>query len=227
MKDKSELISRLKRDDKFRISYIRAKLNVNLPAQIRALRKNQNMTQALLAEEADMKQSRISAMERPGAVGFNMDTLIRLAAALKVALVVKFIPFSELLKWENEFSQDTFKVIDIDKDFAFSAPQRLPVEGSAEVAKAKGAGPSAEMASVLSVESELTKVLTGGELATKGENLGSLLKHRETPGSRQMVQQDLTKNLWGIPPREKEGAMQWNYSTSLKQDQYGCLTSTT
>jgi hypothetical protein len=78
--------------------------------------------QKALAADADMRQSRISAMESPGAVQFNLDTLIRLAASFRVGLVVKFVPFSEMLEWENGFSPDEFTVTQIDKDGLFLAP---------------------------------------------------------------------------------------------------------
>jgi transcriptional regulator with XRE-family HTH domain len=76
------------------------------------------MTQQALAQEVEMKQSRISAMERPG-TRFNIETLVRLASAFKVGLVVKFVSFSEMLKWENGYSQDTFNPLIIDKDVEF------------------------------------------------------------------------------------------------------------
>jgi transcriptional regulator with XRE-family HTH domain len=140
--ERSELIARLQDSRKYRASYIRAKLSVLIPSQIRALRQRQTMTQTLLASEAEMAQPRISAMERPGATKFNMETLIRLAAAFRVGLVVKFVAFSDLLKWENRFSQDQFHVLTLDEDLAFLDPRRVasamsdefsqPNEGMAE-----------------------------------------------------------------------------------------------
>ena len=80
------------------------------------------MTQKQLAALADMAQPRISAMERPGETKFNIDTLVRLASAFKVALRVEFVPFSEMLAWENGFSQDRFDVLKLDNDIQFLAP---------------------------------------------------------------------------------------------------------
>ena len=122
MNARSKKISKLKNDPKFRASYLRAKLNVNVPSQVRALRLRQGLTQIAFAEEIGMKQSRISAMESPGATNFNLETLIRLAAAYKVGLIIKFAPFSEVLDWENRFSQDIFDVVTIDKDIEFLRP---------------------------------------------------------------------------------------------------------
>ena len=75
-----------------------------------------------MGEKAGMRQARISAMERPGEAKFNIDTLVRLAAALKVGLSVRFVSFSEMLQWENNFSQDEFNIKKIDEDFKFISP---------------------------------------------------------------------------------------------------------
>lgn len=123
MEERSAKISKLIKSRQSRESYIRAKLNVLLPAQIKGLRLHWPMTQEELGQAAEMKQSRISAMERPGAVKFNLETLIRLASAFKVGMVVKFVPFSEMLRWENDFAQDSFDVPTIDVDLDFIQPQ--------------------------------------------------------------------------------------------------------
>jgi transcriptional regulator with XRE-family HTH domain len=122
---RSQLIEKLK-NWKYREAYIRASLNVNLPSQIRALRLRQEMTQGDLAEKSKMLQPRISAMEKPGATKFNIETLIRVAAAFEVGLIVRFAPFSEMLAWENGFSQDTFQVPTINSDTEFVESSREP-----------------------------------------------------------------------------------------------------
>jgi len=122
MSERSDWIAKLTRDIDARNSYIRAKLDVLLPAQIHALRLRGRWKQSTLASEAGMKQSRISAMETPGAVNFNLETLVRVAAAFKVGLIVKFVSLSEMLREENEFCQDTFDVTQIDRDIVFQNP---------------------------------------------------------------------------------------------------------
>lgn len=140
MNARSKKISKLKSDAQFRASYLRAKLNINVPSQLRALRLRRNFSQTALAKEAGMKQSRISAMERPGETNFNLETLVRLAAAFKVGLIVRFAPFSELLDWENRFSQDIFDVVEIDEDVDFLRPAER--HDSEEVISGKYAGNS-------------------------------------------------------------------------------------
>lgn len=123
MSDRQKIISRLIADRNFRADYIRAKLDVLIPSQLRALRMRENKTQPELAQMADMKQSRISAMETPGLVNFNRETLVRMAATHSVGMVIKFVPFSEMLEWENSYSQDAFSVTQLadDTDFLYPA----------------------------------------------------------------------------------------------------------
>jgi transcriptional regulator with XRE-family HTH domain len=124
MSERSKTISRLRNDLDSRISYIKAKIGVLVPSKIRALRLKSNMPrQADLAKAAGMHQSRISMFETPGAANLTVETLARLAAVFKVGLTIDFVPFSEMLRWENNYSQDTFEVTRIDDDCEFIAPE--------------------------------------------------------------------------------------------------------
>jgi len=62
-----------------------------------------------------------SFIETPGS-NLTLETLARLAAVFKVGLVVKFVPFHEMLAWENQYSQDAFDVVRLDKDEEFLNP---------------------------------------------------------------------------------------------------------
>jgi len=127
MSERSKRISKLLTSLDSRTSYIRAKLSVLVPSQIRALRMKSNMPRQLdLAQEAGMQQSRISMFETPGAANLTLETLSRLAAAFKVGLVVKFVPFSEMLRWENQYSQDNFDVTRLAADTDFLNPEQEP-----------------------------------------------------------------------------------------------------
>lgn len=111
MNERSELISKIQEDLETRWAYINATVSVLVPSQIRALRLKSDMPkQTDLAREAGMTQSRISYIETPGS-NPTVETLARLAAVFKVGLVVKFVPFHEMLAWENEYSQDKFDVV--------------------------------------------------------------------------------------------------------------------
>lgn len=122
MSERPTLIARLLNEPDYRANYIRAKLDVLVPSQLRALRLRRDLTQPVLAKQAGMMQSRISAMETPGKTNFNLETLVRMAATFNVGLMVKFVSFSEMLRWENHYSQDSFDVTRIDNDVDFINP---------------------------------------------------------------------------------------------------------
>ena len=104
MRERSNRISRLLNSYKSRAAYIQAKLGVLVPSQIRSLRLKSNNPrmprQKDLAIETGMHQSRISMFETPGAANITLETLANVAAGLKVGVIVKFVPFSEMLRWE-------------------------------------------------------------------------------------------------------------------------------
>lgn len=86
-------------DREYRDTFVDSHIATNLAAQIYALREAQGWTQAKLAERAGMAQGRISVMENPSYDQFSLSTLKRLRAAFDVALVVRFVPFSEFADW--------------------------------------------------------------------------------------------------------------------------------
>lgn len=122
------MISKLIADQNTRESYIRSKLSVLIPAQIRSLRLRRGMTQSDLGSKADMKQARVSAVERIGVSNLSVETLTRLASALRVGLSIRFVSFGEMLDWENKFQPDSFEVspIEIDRKFIEPNIQDLP-----------------------------------------------------------------------------------------------------
>jgi transcriptional regulator with XRE-family HTH domain len=75
-----------------------------------------------LARESEInQQSRISMLETPGAANITLETLAKIAAGLRVGVVVKFVPFSEMLRWENSFSPD-INVTRLENDHEFLNP---------------------------------------------------------------------------------------------------------
>ncbi|MDQ1470820.1 MAG: hypothetical protein QOJ99_2300 [Bryobacterales bacterium] len=94
----------------YRHGLVNAQIEIDLPFQIKALRKQRGWTQPELARRTEMKQPRISAMEKSGGANFSLETLKRLAEAFDVALVVRFAPFSDLLTWSDSFRPDEFEI---------------------------------------------------------------------------------------------------------------------
>jgi len=104
------------RNKEYRDAFIGSQISIGLPFQIRALREQRGWKQSQLAEKTGMLQPRISAMESPGGAKFTLETLRRLASAFDVALMVKFVPFSDLLRWSEEFNPDRFTIASFEED---------------------------------------------------------------------------------------------------------------
>lgn len=119
MSEKSKLVRELQ-DKASRDAFVSSQMSIPLAFQILALREQRGLTQKQLAEKAGMLQPRIAAMERPSGSEPNLRTLKRLASAFDVALVVRFVPFSELVEWVGSFSPDTFVVPSFDEDLGMA-----------------------------------------------------------------------------------------------------------
>lgn len=120
MSERSKRISRLRTDRQSRQSYVFSKLGVLVPSQIKALRLKSPMSkQEELAKAAGTHQSRLSTLEQPGALNVTLETLAWIASIHKVGVIVKFVSFSEMLAWENSYSQDHFNVTRLEHDTAF------------------------------------------------------------------------------------------------------------
>jgi hypothetical protein len=139
MSDRFQKISRLLSSYKSRTAYIKAKLVVLVPAQIRTLRLKSNNPpmpyQKDLAKEAEMQQSRISMFETPGEANITLETLAKVAAALRLGVIVKFVPFHEMLRWENEFCPEGYDVRPrLDEDQEFLHPEHAADDPPLEAA---------------------------------------------------------------------------------------------
>lgn len=73
-------------------------VNTTLAIQIRMMRENHQWKQSDLAACLGKHQETVSQWENPDYGRHSMTTLKALAAAFDVALLVKFIPFSELVQ---------------------------------------------------------------------------------------------------------------------------------
>ena len=81
-------------------------LSESIAAQINATRKARGWTQSDLAKKSGMAQNRISVLEDNDYENTSLTTLKRLASAFDVALVVRFVPFSEGLEWASNMTAD-------------------------------------------------------------------------------------------------------------------------
>lgn len=103
------------RRKKSREAYNNAQREIGLPFQIWAVRERRGWTQAELAQKCGWSKRRQNDIEGGGAP-LTWKTLERLAAAFDVGLLVKFVPFSELVSEEKKFNATTFNAVGFEED---------------------------------------------------------------------------------------------------------------
>ena len=84
-------------DKAYRHAYAAAHVGDYLAMQIHSMRSRSGWTQKRLADESGNTQPQISNWEA-SCEGVNLSSLHKLAAAFDVALIVKFVPFSQLAR---------------------------------------------------------------------------------------------------------------------------------
>ncbi len=126
MNAKTSKLRKKLNDKRYRDAFVGSQISVGIPFQVRALRKKLGLEQKDLAARTGMAQPRISAIETPGVSNLNLKTLRRLASAFDVGLIVRFAPFSELIRFSDEFSPDEFAILDFAADMAATFDDRQP-----------------------------------------------------------------------------------------------------
>ncbi len=91
------------RDREFRREWFRAELEAAVPELFRDLREVRNLTQAELANLAEMKQSAVSRFESSSEATWKLETLLRLADALDARLSITLEPSESVIsRYANE-----------------------------------------------------------------------------------------------------------------------------
>ncbi len=81
----------------YRRLFIAGQIKHGFSTQLRALRKERKMTQQDLAELAETTQTVISRIENNGAEKLSVQSLLKIANAFDVALVVRLEPIDKLI----------------------------------------------------------------------------------------------------------------------------------
>jgi transcriptional regulator with XRE-family HTH domain len=115
---KEKLITDL-RDKEYRNAFVSEYIYTGIPFQIKALREQRKWRQEDLGQQANMHQERISVLESPGNERLNIKTLLRLASAFNIGLVVRFVPISDLMEWELNLSPESLRVPSFNEEPCF------------------------------------------------------------------------------------------------------------
>jgi transcriptional regulator with XRE-family HTH domain len=81
------------RDPEVRQSTVESQIKIGVPFQLRAMRESREWTQEKLAEKLKTTQNTVSRLENPKTSRPTITTLLRIARAFDVGLLVRFVPF--------------------------------------------------------------------------------------------------------------------------------------
>lgn len=109
------LIAKLK-NRRYRTAYLAEHVRTGIAFQIRAMREKIPWTQTDLGAAAGKPQNVISRLEDPDYGKVTLQTLLQIANAFDVALVVKFIPYSRFLKEFEDVSEQSLIATPFDRD---------------------------------------------------------------------------------------------------------------
>jgi transcriptional regulator with XRE-family HTH domain len=110
------LIRKLIFSKTFRDSYVHEHLKNGISFQIRSMREDRGWTQGELGAAARKPRNVITRLEDPNYGKLTIKTLLEMASAFDVALLIKFIPFSRLLREYDDTSPAALTARSIIKD---------------------------------------------------------------------------------------------------------------
>jgi transcriptional regulator with XRE-family HTH domain len=95
-------------EKEYRGQYALSLLKRSVAFQIKTLRKKHCGSQAILAERSGLTQGVVSRAEDQDYGNLTLNTVGRIAGGLDMAFIGKFVPFSELVKFSLNLSEEQF-----------------------------------------------------------------------------------------------------------------------
>ena len=113
---RNQILKLVREDKEYRDEFVAEHIFSRLPLKVRTLRKARDLTQQELADRAIVAKEWISQVENPNYGRFTLKTLLKIAAALDVALHVDFVPYSTVVNDALRLSMESFHVPSADAD---------------------------------------------------------------------------------------------------------------
>lgn len=98
-------------DKEYRGQYALSLLKRSVAFQIKTLRKKHCGSQAVLAERSQLTQGVVSRAEDQDYGNLTFNTVGRIATGLDMAFIGRFVPFSDLVKFSLDLSEEEFASI--------------------------------------------------------------------------------------------------------------------
>ncbi len=125
------------KDKKYRDAYVLEHIKTGVPYQIQAVRKQRGWTQKELGIRADKPQTVISRLENTEYGNLNLRSLIEMASAFDVALLVKFVPFSRFVSEFENVSMDNLGASSFEEEVGAMEPSHHNVAAPTKVINQK------------------------------------------------------------------------------------------
>jgi hypothetical protein len=113
----------------YRHAYVAEHARTGIAFQIRAMREQREWLQKKLSQEMHKPQSVVSRLEDPDYGKANIQTLLEVAAAFDVALLIQFVSFPEFLRRTRDVSPSALMVD------SFDPKQLVPAMSITAIAK--------------------------------------------------------------------------------------------
>lgn len=115
-------------DPEIREHTVESQIKIGIPFQIRAIREKRGWTQEDLAQKIGTTQNTISRLENPRTGKPTIKTLLRLAHAYDVALLVRFVPFGFYGDVINAMDSTHVEIPSYDEELAEQQEQDAAVQ---------------------------------------------------------------------------------------------------
>lgn len=96
-------------DKEMRDAFLSAQLRTRIAAQIKTLRRDRGLSQGELGVLLNKPQSVVSRLEKRGGAGLSLQTLLEVASAFNVGLIVDLVPYVKFLALTSDLSPDAIK----------------------------------------------------------------------------------------------------------------------
>ena len=96
-------LSEVQNDD-YRRAVVADHIGVGLAFQLNLLRDARKWAQDELAKRSGVSIETIDQLEDPNCENYSIETLLKLANAFDVGLLVRFVPFATLAEWETDLN---------------------------------------------------------------------------------------------------------------------------
>jgi transcriptional regulator with XRE-family HTH domain len=117
LKHKREKLVKKLTNKEYRDAWVDESVKTVIPYQIQAMRNQRDWSQDILGKKAGMKQNVISRLESMDYGNLSVSTLLRIAHGLDCGLLVKFVPFSRLVKEFEDVSTSALQVNSFSDDY--------------------------------------------------------------------------------------------------------------